>query len=185
MRNRREQRINHSVQATAGNTVLKSSIPLHPLIGVFGCILMCIIAFGMLPLRLSGERFYFIAAICLSVFGITLTVLSVHRFCIDKNGITVNRLIFSRIIPWTEVKEMVLMTRKTADRTVECVVFCTEFLPRPIKPKAEFIDIKRNNNSVCLDLDSQQFPADKQYAYINKEDFLHFIDLVGLDLADT
>lgn len=183
MRNREVQRINHCSQTTAGNAVLKSSIPLHPFIGVLGCILMCIIAVDMLPLHSSGEKFYFIAAICLSVFGIALTVLSVHRFRIDKNGITVNRMIFPRFIPWTDVKKMVLMTRKTADRTVECVVFCLDSMPRPMNPKAEFIDIKRNNNCVCLDLNSTQFPADKQYAYINKEGFLRFIDLLGLELT--
>lgn len=185
MRKRKAHKITHRLQITPSNAVLKSSIPLHPFIGVLGCILMCVIAVDMLPLHLCGEKFYFIAAICLSIFGIALAVLSVHRFIIDKNGITVNRIIFQRFIPWADVKEIVLMTRKTADRTVECVVFCIDYLPRPIKPKIEFIDIKRNNNSVCLDLNSPQFPADKQYAYINKEGFLQFIDLLGLDLAVT
>ena len=166
-------------------SVLTSTIFFFPAITLPLCVLVGKGFDSLLPPNGSGELLFLIVGQCLLLFCACIGIMSCYRFRIDEKGVTVQRLFYRRVFFWEDIQEIIIASRVTPDRTVECVIFCKEAQRSYIKPEPESIDFGKQKMSLCVDLDSVEYPADKLYAYINKQRFLRFADENGIILKST
>lgn len=163
-------------------SVITSTVFLFPAITLPLCVLVGTGFDSLIPPNGSGELLFLIVGQCLLLFCAWIGIMSCYRFRIDEKGVTVQRLFYRRVFFGEDIQEIIIASRVTLDRTVECVIFCKEAQRSHINPEPESIDFGKQKMSLCVDLDSVEYPADKLYAYINKQRFLRFADEKGLVL---
>lgn len=145
-----------------------------PAVGIYcGC--------ELLPPKSFGDFFWIIVCLCAIIAGLLVTNSQFYRFKIDSSGITMQRLLFSRFFPWTDIKEIILSSRGSIGRFVRTAIICKE-IRRPFIR----LDVGSLRSwpkwCMCIDLDSREIPADKGMAYVDQEQFLQFIKVYGIDI---
>ena len=164
-----------TIQSLKSNKRIRSS---WSLIGLGGIFLPAVSIYGLctvLPTA-EGSDFYVWLGILIGGFliGMWVTIKIFFRFVIDENGVRMQRLLFSRFFPWSEVKEIIISSTPTKGRFLETAVICTE-KRRPYIDLKEGDVFRRPKWCMCIDLNSKEYPAEHGLPYVDKEAFLQFI----------
>lgn len=177
----RMKALNANVPHADINT-LKSSPCLFPAVGAIGAVIVPILFFGILSVQDTGSPAFISFGVFVALICLASAIIGPHRFILDHNGIIARHLAYRRTIAWSDLKEIVVTTRRIRGRMVQTVLFSREIcrpLPRPV---LEIYGVRRKAKNIWIDLDSPQHPASRIYAYIDRETFFRYAQGRGLSL---
>lgn len=169
------------LQDNAGDVIVSNLQWFFAVIGLAGLIFTEICLLG--DMQWLGIDVFLVVVFlsCFLLFLMGTMLLLLYRFRLDAYGVTMHRLFKSRFFSWDEVKDIFITARYTDKYTshmVQTVIFCTKRQRPYIRP--ESVELRNRKWAMCIDLNSAQYPADKMFAYLDKEQFMDFAQAHGL-----
>ncbi len=139
-----------------------------PVVSIYG---IC----ALLPIAKGSDLIIWLGiCICAFLFGALETILHFYRFIIDQDGIRMQRLLYSRFYPWSDIKEIIVSSRGTIGRFIQTAIICTEKRRPYIKLDVGGL-FEWPKWCICIDLHSKDFPAEYSLPYVDKEPFFQLI----------